>query len=417
MLKSKSLILQALTIVSLIVSLHSQAVENTDKNTAIEAEAKETSDDEVNLLANEAKPTEKTDNAISEGKPSSEKQVLQQLEQRFKTLKPQEVLRLQDEEGDFFALLATERLGKIKGAVLIIPDTGQHAGWPDNLLTLHDELADHGWTSLFISLPEPLPPAVPKRSLTPKPAPTKAGENNQQKTDGTENAEDNTEKNKPETATQTEQDNIDKPVTDIDDEQAVNTTDTETDTKKADQNKPKKADAPKPEKQQNRQELEQQYRQQIQTRIQTGIRHLQQQGQFNLAIIAEGHSTINAINYASQAPKAVGKNEVDTIQALILINAKTLIDGSLENLLTKQKIRTLDLSSAKSSSYQQAVKKRQNIIPRSARGDWYFPVNIPAVQSHQTSQNSPVSKRIARRVRGWLDQNLEGQELKAKQEK
>lgn len=422
--KSRSLILHILTIISLLLSIQSQAVEKASENTSIEAEAKETADDEVSLLANETKSTEKTGNATTKDKPSGKAQVLQQLEQRFKTLKPQEVLRLQDEEGDFFALLATERLGKTKGAVLILPDKGQHAGWPDNLLTLHEELADHGWISLFISLPEPLPPVVPKRSSKPKPAPSKTSESDQQNTDGKETTEKNIETSKPEeTTAQAEQDEIDKPVTDTDDESNSNNNnakDAETETgseQQKKQDKPQEAATPSPEKQLSREELERRHKQQIQTRIQAGIQHLQQQGQFNLALVAEGHSAPAAINYANQAPRASKNNEVDTIQALILINAKTSKDGKFETLLVEQAIPTMDLNSANSPGSQRAIQQRQTIIPRSARGQWYFPVNIPAIQSRQISLNSPVTERIARRVRGWLDRNLEGQEIKANLQK
>lgn len=60
------------------------------------------------------------------------------------------------------------RLPNAQGAVLILPEIGQHADWPGSVRHLRTTLPDSGWYSLSISLPQKEVSKPPTRSLPEK---------------------------------------------------------------------------------------------------------------------------------------------------------------------------------------------------------------------------------------------------------
>lgn len=59
----------------------------------------------------------------------------------------------------------TEGSGIPQGGVIIFPDELTHMDWPENLNQIRTGLANHGWYTLAVFLPEPTRASLPKRTL------------------------------------------------------------------------------------------------------------------------------------------------------------------------------------------------------------------------------------------------------------
>lgn len=73
-----------------------------------------------------------------------------------------------DKPARVLALAQKHRTAQAQGAVLIVPDQGQHPDWPALVSPLRQSLPDHGWYTLSISMPNPSPGMVPERQLDAK---------------------------------------------------------------------------------------------------------------------------------------------------------------------------------------------------------------------------------------------------------
>lgn len=71
----------------------------------------------------------------------------------------------QSQPARVLALAQKHRTAQAQGAVLIVPDQGQHADWPNLVAPLRQSLPDHGWYTLSITMPNPSPGTVPSRQL------------------------------------------------------------------------------------------------------------------------------------------------------------------------------------------------------------------------------------------------------------
>jgi len=61
--------------------------------------------------------------------------------------------------------LVTEASGNPQGNILLFPDERTHMDWPDNLHQLRTGLADYGWYTLAVFLPQPSQAPLPERTL------------------------------------------------------------------------------------------------------------------------------------------------------------------------------------------------------------------------------------------------------------
>lgn len=61
--------------------------------------------------------------------------------------------------------LVTEASGNPQGNILLFPDERTHMDWPDNLHQLRTGLADYGWYTLAVFLPQPNQAPLPERTL------------------------------------------------------------------------------------------------------------------------------------------------------------------------------------------------------------------------------------------------------------
>lgn len=71
----------------------------------------------------------------------------------------------QSQPGRVLALAQKHRTPEAQGAVLIVPDQGQHPDWPNLVSPLRHSLPDFGWYTLSIAMPNPASGTVPSRQL------------------------------------------------------------------------------------------------------------------------------------------------------------------------------------------------------------------------------------------------------------
>jgi len=82
----------------------------------------------------------------------------------------QEVLNLALDEERSFLLLQREALAaQPKGNLILLPADGHHPNWPVGIAPLRQHLADYGWNTLALSLPQYQPLGPPARTLPPGP--------------------------------------------------------------------------------------------------------------------------------------------------------------------------------------------------------------------------------------------------------
>lgn len=170
-----------------------------------------------------------------------------------------EVIDLNFEELDFPGFYLPQRTRSPQGAVLILPDNGEHGQWPGVVGPLRDTLPDSGWSTLAINLPN-----IPARTFPIGPTdPT-----------GTPPVEENG-------SNEIADDSDSEP-----DEADINS--------------------------ENPAEL---YQQMMLQRISAAIHYLQNRGQLNIAIVAHGHSAIWAALWLEESE--LGKSGI----GLILVDA------------------------------------------------------------------------------------------------
>lgn len=69
-------------------------------------------------------------------------------------------------EDQFLALIEPSHLTQAKGTVFLLPDRGQTPDWPNTLKPLRHQLAERGWTTIALQLPQAPPPPPPPRPLS-----------------------------------------------------------------------------------------------------------------------------------------------------------------------------------------------------------------------------------------------------------
>lgn len=329
-----------------------------------------------------------------------------------------------DEAGKvpFLALHAKERYGKPKGAVILLHADGQRAGWPDSLLALHEQLPDSGWHSLFISLPPPQVKPVPKRSdphpllanLAKKdePQPSEGEEKKDAKEQGPKKEDESKEANDENTGLSDEE--IDKLEQDeageASTEEKAKTA--ENDTKVAEnqgnsaqteQNKPKVPEIP--------------VEQEIQKRIQAAINYLNKAGQFNLVLVGHGSAAIHAATYIATMPRPSEPGRFAAIQAGVFMNANNTQYGTTQNLpdqVNKLNMPVLDIIDQKNEGIKRQAVTRLKNIPRLKRKT-YQHVVMPTTRSFDPNRTATGhnSDRMAKRIRGWIEKKVSGQEMGA----
>ncbi|MBL4826899.1 MAG: DUF3530 family protein, partial [Spongiibacteraceae bacterium] len=140
--------------------------------------------------------------------------------------------------------------------------------------------------------------------------------------------------------------------------------------------------------------------------ITAGIKYLNQQGVYNIAILGEGIGAAHALHFVATLPEASkNSSEIQQIRALIMINAQNKIPNSTTNTLKafeKVKLPILDAYSGSDFHSQQQAKQRKNAGRHLNR--FHQQVRLPQTALFQTGYEN----RITKRIRGWLDKNVAG---------
>lgn len=138
--------------------------------------------------------------------------------------------------------------------------------------------------------------------------------------------------------------------------------------------------------------------------IGAGTAFLNEKGILNIAIIAEGIGAAQAVNYLADL---TAKAQLQSIKALVLINAKNSIPRSKEGTLEKLKaikLPILDAFSANDNLYQQLANDRKT-ARNETRGQYsYRQITLPRAVNYYNKHENHITKRI----RGWLDKNISG---------
>ncbi len=272
----------------------------------------------------------------------------------------------------FLSLWQPDRSGNPRGALLIIHSEGEHPAWPNTTNPLHETLPDYGWATMALSLPEPAQATPPERTLAVKTAPAA-------KMDG---QEDNSSKNtgKSEGAQSTEEEPktmAEKPSTDS----TTKTVSPEAITEQ---------------------------------RLETALRFLHGQGQFNIVILGNGTGAIRANTFLNNnTPKTEDPSLANAkpFRAIVLLNGRNRLptmEQDYKNWFSDPSIPVLDIYVGKDPRNQQAAKARK-VLAKQKKVAVYKQVKL----SHLTHTRDGRENILSRRIRSYLSANATGVEADA----
>ena len=288
----------------------------------------------------------------------------------------------------FIGLYEKDKTGNPYGAILIVHGEGQNADWPHTISAIRQELPEHGWTSLSITLPEPAKPIVPARPTPQPPA---------QKPTKQDASESEAEAGEP--STQEEVENND------------------TNTMASQETKPETTNKPL-------ETLDIKSAEEIEAlaleRLKEAVSFLNNEGQFNIVVAAHGTAALRAMNYLASESTVIpgtknknGKSKVQRpLRAMVFLNARNSllgIEASLSELLDMQDFSVLDIYFDEhylDNIEAQARKK----AAKSNNMNTYFLVKLLTPTHHIFDDEN----RFTRRVRGFLDQHARGVEVESK---
>lgn len=332
------------------------------------------------------------------------KQRRKEVIQHLKTFqRKDEIIEINGKNGPTAGLYLPENTGKPQGGVLILHDIAQHAQWPNTVTPIREYLPDYGWNTLsiffdqYIKKPRPIIPPVQVSSA-----------NETENTDNTpeEALVDSTE----DTNTQDPQapEDTSETAPPLDDTQDTPDTDALGDIANNLDEIPEFEPQIDPETlKQPAIPIEETFVENMVLSVEQGLNKLNELGQFNIVIIANGLS-------ANWAAKLLEERLTENNKgyALILIDAKSsqypLID--LDESLSKLDIPMLDIVTDQSVQNQYNIKKRKGTMLRN-QNTQYMQLFLPAIKPDLTQTDNIISRRI----RGWLLTHAAGEEIAVKQ--
>ena len=295
-------------------------------------------------------------------------------------LKDENLVKLVADGEEFFGVWKHTILANALGAVLILHEEGQNVDWPLTVNSLRVELAEHGWSTLAVALPNPhgekiLVRAIPTPASAPNPEPGTSTED--------------------EANTAAEQATL---PTDAPKEIAETAT-------------------PEPSPPPPKADIEAQ----VHARLDAAINYLHKVGQFNIVVVGQGIGAVRATAFikrlmTSAANKQMTKNAAKTkaiikrpIRALVLVNARNHIAGSPVKLYEQLKdpgLPVLDILFGEHHLDSFEAKKRREWASRNQLKN-YSQVKMRRPVGPASEHNN----RLVKRVRGFLNRNAKGVEI------
>lgn len=290
-----------------------------------------------------------------------------------------DILQLSANGENFIGLWEQDKSGTPVGTVLILHGEGQTANWPHTIDALRANLTHHGWSTLSVSLNDPITAPHPNRLFVAKTDAQKANE-----------PEENT------STQETEQKQPDKPQGQsmISNPLMGN-------------NEPKYS----PEELESR----------MQNRIKAAVSHLNDEGQFNIVIVSHGSSAQRTAEYIQSLPEnapstkprqRAARQANRTVRAIIFINARNKANEtqtSLVDLLSMEETPILDLYSDMHFLDRLESKDRLKAARNNGMKKYMQVKFLPPTTNVFNDEN-----RVTRRVRGFLSKHAKGVEIGSK---
>jgi hypothetical protein len=142
-------------------------------------------------------------------------------------------------------------------------------------------------------------------------------------------------------------------------------------------------------------------------RIAAASQYFNRMGIASIAIVAEGYSASQALAEVAALPAASNEalpenTEFKAVQALIMINANTLLEDGSNSLsrFNDQPVTLIDAYTLNDYQQQQQASQRQQIAWQLNTA--YQQIRLPALSPVQLTD----SNRVSQRIRGWLDKHM-----------
>lgn len=319
-----------------------------------------------------------------------------------------EILSFSEEADTINGLYLSENTGKPQGGVLILHDIEQHAHWPNTIGPIREYLPDYGWNTLSLFF----------GNYIKKPLPERQAQQAEEKADDTQAQE------APAESLDVENALTEEAMTAASDEVEGGPPVPDENTEDLDapedelaaiaqgidevQDLTPNLDQAMDSEETDEIDISEILLQDMQERVDTGLSQLNNLGQFNLVIIAQGLSANWAVESLvkrfEQDPELVG-------YALIIIDAKksNYPEYDLNSNIAKLNIPILDIHTNKSSQILRKVRERRNAITRT-QNKRYWQIHLPAIRARLPQKHNMIS----RRVRGWLNTHAAGEEVDVK---
>jgi len=337
--------------------------------------------------------------------PNKAKQRMADVVRHLKTFQREsEIIEMSGKDGPMAGLYLPENTGKPQGGVLILHDIEQHAHWPNTISPVREYLPDYGWNTLSIFFDQyihkPLPKIKPP-SNEDAPLNSDVGNLDEQAAPvdaiNEEETPELTDENNLDTQTTTEETTIDTPAGDALDAIANSIDEVPEFVPQISQDMLEQPAIP----------IEETFLEDMVLTVEQGLNKLNELGQYNIVIIANGLSA----NWAAKfLEKRLNGNNVG--YALVLIDAKksNYPDVDLNDSLSTLDIPMLDIVTDGSAENQYPTKIRKGAMLRKQNSK-YMQLYLPAIKPDLTQTNNMISRRI----RGWLLTHAAGEEVSVKQ--
>ena len=320
--------------------------------------------------------------------PKGDTELMKVLEQH--TQNKESLIWLETPKEPFLAIWNADRSGNPKGALLIIHTDNSTPVWPILTNPLHASLPDYGWSTLAIGLPLPTTRKPPKRTLPVKAVHIKTEE---QGSDASEDSPSNNESSSSasEPASTENPEDISTPTPNESSETEI----AESNPSFDEQHKNTEADTI--------------------TRLETALRFLHDKGQFNIVLLGSDAGALRAQRFIDIITPKIDnprlKEKVEKpIRALIIVNGRNQLpgdDSQFKQWFTDPEIPILDMYF---DTYQQNIAdaKMRKTLAKQKQVTVYQQVKISSLNF----ENSWEENRLSRRIRGFMDVNASGVEVK-----